>query len=87
MGLENFGSSKSEDDEKCEIVSPEGVDWTPCRCDVSDVYRFSEPVNEIDLIAHLREEHGYNFEDAKQEVKNYKNITAPLRDNWDELTL
>lgn len=88
MGLEKFGSSKSEQEkleEKCEIVSKGGVDWTPCKCDISEVYRFEEPVNEIDLIAHLREEHMFSFEDAKREVKNYKNISSSLRDNWEEV--
>lgn len=86
MGLEKFGSTEEEVDEKCEIVTPDGIDWTACKCDISEVHRFSEPVNEIDLIGHLREEHGYEFEDAKQRVKKYKAISESMRNNWENIT-
>lgn len=70
MGLEEFKSDSNSDNEDDKWVSENGIDWTCCSCDISEVGRLEEPVDELDLIAHMRAEHEVEFEEAKKQVSN-----------------
>lgn len=81
MALEDFKSDSSSEDEDDTWVSDGGVDWTACSCDISEVQRIDEPVDELDLIAHLRAEHGLEFEEAKGKVTSKKGMMDKMTED------
>jgi len=48
--------------------------YTPCECDISDVYTFEIPVDELDIIGHLQAEHDKSFKQASREVKRLQKL-------------
>lgn len=74
MALEDFNSDTDKEDEDSTWVSDGGIDWTCCSCDISEVHRFDEPPDELDLVAHMRAEHGLEFEEAKKRVMEQKEL-------------
>lgn len=72
MALEDFKRDSSSEDEDDKWITEDGVDWTACECDISEVFRLEEPPDELDLITHLRAAHQLGFDEAKRKVMNKK---------------
>jgi hypothetical protein len=81
MGLENFNSDTTQIDVKYdgnELVSVDGVEWTACECEIDEIHRFEDPPDELDLVAHLRNKHGWEFEEARRKVLKTKEIEEAI---------
>lgn len=74
MGLDSFKSGESHKKEESKNQLAESIEDTPCDCTIDEVHRFDDPPDRLDLVAHLREEHGYEFEDAKKKALKFDQV-------------
>ena len=80
MSLDDFSSNNSDTDTSNSNANDSFIKvsdcflHTPCKCDISDVYTFEIPVDELDIIGHLQAEHGKSFKQAAKEVKRLQKL-------------